>query len=53
MKRLSPQPQLVFHDAAALDAAHCMLDPHSNAVDTAILFLFSDVNVPPRGFFFG
>jgi hypothetical protein len=40
MKRLSPQPQLIFHDAAALDPAHCMLDPHSNAVDTAILFLF-------------
>ncbi len=37
---LSPQTQLVFHDATALDSADRMLDPNSNAVDATIFFLF-------------
>lgn len=36
---LSPQPQLVFHDPAALDPADRMLDPYSNSIDATILVL--------------
>ena len=40
MNMLSPQTQLVFHDTTALDPADRMLDPHSNAVNVTIVFLF-------------
>jgi hypothetical protein len=39
MHMLSPQPQLIFHDPAALDSADRMLDPYSNTIDATILVL--------------
>ncbi len=40
MNMLSPQTQLVLHDTTALDPADRMLDPHSDAINATIVFLF-------------
>ena len=40
MNIFSPQSQLIFHNATALDTTDRMLYPHSNAVDSTIPLLF-------------